>query len=131
MGTPSLTHIYENEDSAKPFVTIYRQFDGYPEGLGSDIKEILGNRTLVNGYSDAKSQTNGIQCAAAMLVAGLKEGCGNVYLYPAGSSDCGEEYVYHLYPSGSTFRLKIEGYDKPIYDGPLPDFDPQPKAVAL
>lgn len=119
MGTRSLTHIYEKANSEKPFVTIYRQFDGYPSGMGEDIKKALGEKTLVNGYSDPRTETNGMPCAAAMLIAAIKEGCGNVYLYPAGTEDCGEDYVYRLYPAGDRFRFVIDGE----YDGPLHEFD--------
>lgn len=121
MGTRSLVHIYEQANAEKPFVTIYRQFDGYPSGMGESIKAALGARKLVNGYNDKETQCNGMPCAAAMLVGALKRGeCGNVYLYPAGTSDRGEEYVYRLYPDGERFRLVI---DDGIYDGPLDQFD--------
>jgi len=33
MGTRSLTHVYHDD---KVILTLYRQFDGYPEGLGLD-----------------------------------------------------------------------------------------------
>lgn len=126
MGTRSLTHIYE-KDEKTPFCTIYRQFDGYPSGLGADIKEILGSKQLVNGFSDPKNQVNGMGCAAATLIAGLKDGCGNVYIYPANSKGCGEQYTYHLHADQNNFRLVIDaGYkeQKTIFDGNLQDLDP-------
>lgn len=119
MGTRSLTHIYDN-DSKQPLVTIYRQYDGYPEGMGEDIKKAIGSRKLVNGYSDPATQCNGMGCAAALLIGALKKGqCGNVYIYPPGSSDCNEEYTYRIYPDGESFRLVIDH----IYDGPIREFD--------
>ncbi len=122
MGTHSLTHIYETAKAQTPFVTIYRQFDGYPEGIGMDIKEALGARKLVNGFNDPARQCNGIQCAAAMLVSALKKDrCGNVYLYAPGYGD--EHFVYRLYPPGEGFRLRIEAGEEVIYDGSLTDFD--------
>ena len=38
MGTRTLVHI---KDGKKTIATIYRQYDGYPSGMGEDIKRIL------------------------------------------------------------------------------------------
>jgi len=121
MGTRSLTHI---EERGKILVTIYRQYDGYPDGLGDDIKKLFAGYTIVNGYGgDTDKQANGMGCLAAQLIDGLKEGIGNVYIYPAGSSDCGEEYTYTLSNVGGKLHLKMQGYQE--YDGLLDDFDPK------
>ena len=37
MGTRSLTFVYEGD---KPFVNMYRQFDGYPSGHGQELELI-------------------------------------------------------------------------------------------
>jgi hypothetical protein len=50
MGTRSLTYIRETEKSAA-FLCIYRQFDGYPSGMGKDLYNILKGYTIVNGFS--------------------------------------------------------------------------------
>lgn len=121
MGTRSLTHIYSKPSDSTPLVTIYRQYDGYPEAMGKDIKAAIGAKQLTNGCTDKSRQCNGMGCAAAMLIGALKNGeCGNVYIYPTGSTDCGEEYTYRIYPAGETFRLVIDG----IYDGEIGEFDP-------
>lgn len=123
MGTRSLTHI-KDQEGEKTLVTIYRQYDGYPTGMGNDIKAILGGRILVNGYNDPDKQCNGMGCAAAMLIAGLKDGCGNVYIYPADSHDVWEDYNYTIWPDGERFRLVVTSYDDSVlYDGPLNEFD--------
>lgn len=127
MGTRSLTHIYACAEDKTPLVTIYRQFDGYPEGHGQEIREILGGRQLVNGYNDKSKQCNGMGCAAALLIGALKGGnCGGIYIESCGASDCGEEFTYRLFPCGETFRLVIDG----IYDGELSDFDPEKLTTA-
>lgn len=124
MGTRSLTHIYSAASDALPLVTLYRQYDGYPSGMGEDIKKALGGRKLVNGFNDAETQCNGMGCAAAMLIGALKAGkCGNVYVEKAGASDRGEEYTYRLYPNGDRFRLTIHDGGTEIYDGYLHEFD--------
>ena len=123
MGTRSLTHIHNNDGTV--LMTLYRQYDGYPTGMGDDIKKVLGGKTVVNGYNDARTQVNGMGCAAAMLVAGLKDGCGGVYVYPADSNDCGEDYIYILSTDGSKLLLEVQGAweGNVLYSGPLDEFD--------
>ena len=95
MGTRSLTHIFNNE---KEIACIYRQFDGCPSGMGSDLAALLSSGTFVNGLDgSAGKKFNGMGCFAAQLIGALKgDDAGGVYLYPAGSSECGEEYVYEI-----------------------------------
>ncbi len=55
MGTRSLTHIRETEN-ASDLVCIYRQFDGYPSGLGKALAGVKREnasealRMAVRGY---------------------------------------------------------------------------------
>jgi len=125
MGTRSLIHILD--DDGKVLTTIYRQYDGYPAGMGNDIKENLGGKTVVNGYNDPETQVNGMGCAAAMLIAGLKDGCGNVYIFEAGASDVGEEFVYTLSTDSGKILLELqslrEGVTATLYSGLLDEFD--------
>lgn len=142
MGTRALTVILETD--GREICTIYRQFDGYPEGLGMDLKGILDGGSLVNGISDrSKLCFNGMGCLAAQIIANLKarDGkieAGNVYLYPPGSRDCGEEYIYTLYAKNKVIWMKCEAgsmtfFGMPgtkqsnmlcLYDGPASEFDP-------
>ncbi len=124
MGTRSLTHI--KDEDGKTLVTIYRQFGGYPTGMGADIKKTLGGKTLVNGYNDPATQTNGMGCAAAMLIAAIKDGCGGVYIQTPDTSGCWEQYIYTLsQAAGMKIALKLEGGEKTLFDGLLSDFDPE------
>lgn len=125
MGTRSLLHI---QSGGETLTTIYRQYDGYPTGMGQDIYNCLGEKELVNGYSDPDKQVNGMECAAAMIIGALKKGkCGGIYIYKPDSSDCGEEYTYYLDDKvdgdKSYMTLKILSYDEEIYNGPLSEFD--------
>ena len=87
MGTRSLTRVIprqeglsfsEGHDHAdKAVVNIYRQYDGYPEGMGLDLANFLSEFTVVNGLGadSYKSKiANGAGCLAAQLVAHLKNG---------------------------------------------------------
>ena len=146
MGTRSLTHVlddvWEPEQTPKTLVTIYRQMDGYPSGMGADLAGFLRGRRIVNGISfdDPDPTSNGMNELAAQLVTALKTDSpsGGIYLYPPDSVDCGEEYVYTISRIGTRngtggINLRIEdvsgGYgDKPVtrtvlFDGPVEDFD--------
>lgn len=143
MGTRSLT-VIKNEDN-RDLLTVYRQFDGYPSGHGKDLQDFLLSRILVNGFSrsrkDQKTEANGMGCLAAQLVTHLKlnagaesergkNGPGNIYIYPNGSKDVGEEWMYIISPEDDSFHLKVYNYygntnGNKVYDGKIGDFDPE------
>ena len=125
MGTRSLTHIHESDSKSKILTTIYRQFDGYPEGMGKDIFEAIGSRKLVNGYQDENTETNGMGCAAALLIANLKSDfkAGNTYIYSAGSKDVWEDYTYSLYSKDGAIHLTIKDGSETIFKDALAQFD--------
>lgn len=127
MGTRSLTHFKEN---GKTIATIYRQYDGYPSGIGEDIKTALnaGNVEILNGYNrqQAPQAFNGIGCLAAYLIGYLKDKkIGNIYVYPVDSKDCGEEYTYTIYCNEGRLLFKVEENYKNsvVYDGLLLEFN--------
>jgi hypothetical protein len=159
MSTRSLTYIRETEKSA-PFVCIYRQCDGYPKGMGSDLKKLLSGFKITNGYNcddsscatcnkasyehkqsdhdfQPKRVANGINCLAAWIVKGLKDGIGNVYLYSPNTKEAGQAYEYHLYLAKQVLMLKVlesghKAYkDEPavppvtLYSGTLEAFTPE------
>ena len=109
MSTRSLTHIVEDGEI---LTTIYRHMDGYPEGHGADLAAFLNTGRLTQGLSMAAGEPvefNGAGCLAAALVAHLKDGPGNIYIYKAGESDCGEESVYTITcHRNNEIRLKAE-----------------------
>ena len=101
MGTRSLTYIKSEYNTDDNIICMYRQYDGYPEGHGLDLSAFLNNFRVVNGLgvNIPKKTANGMGCLAAQLVAELKDGPGNIYLYPTDSKDCGEEYIYEIFMS--------------------------------
>jgi hypothetical protein len=115
MGTRSLTHVIEtyNDDKGNKkkvaLLTMYRQFDGYPSGMGNDLAEFLKSGKVVNGISVAETERvfNGAGCLAAQLVANFKEGAGGFYIHKPMSKNCGEEYVYEIYVDYETKQIKL------------------------
>jgi hypothetical protein len=95
MGTRCLTVFY-NEDKTE-IAVLYRQFDGYPECHGKELADFLKGKKIVNGIMEDRSKIfNGMSCLAAQVISHFKEEAGGFYLYPAGTRNCGEEYIYHV-----------------------------------
>lgn len=119
MGTRSLTFVYNDvstEEFAQPVICMYRQFDGYPTGHGSDLDHFLYGRTIVNGFgmNTPPRASNGMGCLAASLVAHFKDGIGGFYLYPTDTNDAGQEYEYHIYED----KIVVKNYkDEILFDG--------------
>jgi len=120
MGTRSLTVIKDGDKNDEEIVVMYSQFDGYLSGHGKLLKEAIGDLEVVNGYSPNNTNVaNGMSCLAAQLIMKFKQTrydqqvrmrevmgreyeieigyAGTYYLHPAGTRDCGEEYVYTVY----------------------------------
>lgn len=116
MGTRSLTYVYENANGVdEPFMCMYRQFDGYPEGHGCELAEFLNSGTMVNGYSDSTAKEfNGMGCLAAQLVAHFKKGVGGFYLYaPVLGSDHWQEYEYHVWED----KVRVTDTENVLFEG--------------
>jgi len=124
MGTRSLTYVYEGkkEEYVLPFVCMYRQFDGYPSGHGSELAEFLLSGRLVTGLSGmGKSrQFNGMHCLAAQLVADFKKDSGGIYLYPARlKQDCWQEFEYHVWED----IVRVTDTEEILFEGSWEDFE--------
>ena len=127
MGTRALIRVFDDAESTTELVCIYRQFDGYVDGLGADIAEVLRGKSFVNGMSGGHAVFNGMGCFAAQLIRDLKgDRPGNVYVYPAGSKDVGEEYVYEIHGAGyqdpSNVTVTVLAYGKSEFTGTVPEF---------
>lgn len=122
MGTRSLTHVissYIDDNTGKKkkvtLLTMYRQFDGYPSGMGADLVEFLDGGKVVNGLGSdelkSKRVFNGAGCLAAQLVANFKDGAGGIYIEPANAKNCGEEYVYEVETDYDTKEITLRCYE--------------------
>jgi hypothetical protein len=115
MGTRSLTFVYEDGfpgESTPKLVCMYRQYDGYPTGHGAELAEFL-----------LKTENNGMGCLAASMIAHFKQSIGGFYIYPTDSTDCGQEYEYHV--SENQVEIYETRYDsaskKEIFNGSWPE----------
>jgi hypothetical protein len=105
MGTRALTFVY---DGSTPIVNMYRQYDGYPTGHGLELAQFLTQGKLVNGLSGKKEVVfNGMGCLAAAMIANFKETPGGFYIYSVESTECGQDYEYHVYQVEDEIRVRV------------------------
>lgn len=114
MGTRSLT-IVQDESGNEEIAVLYRQMDGYIEGHGLDLAKFLVGFEVVNGLGmrDNRKIANGMGCLFAQIIAHFKTEPGGFYLYPAGTRDCSEEYIYFV-SLDEDKSLMIQCFD--VYD---------------
>jgi hypothetical protein len=109
MGTRALTFVY---DGNKPIVNLYRQYDGYPTGHGAELAEFLNGFTIVNGIgAETTRVANGMGCLAAQVVAHFKDSVGGFYIHSVESTECGQDYEYHVY-KGEVTHFDEEGIEQ-------------------
>lgn len=136
MGTRCLTHIKEGGTT---LVTVYRQFDGYPDGHGLELAKFLSEITLVNGINPGKGAklVNGAPDLAAQFVTVFKTAIGDdmaggVYIEAPDTFDVGEEFTYTVHvPSVGQINdadtainvtVHIFGDDPPAFFGGVEEF---------
>lgn len=113
MGTRSLTFVYDNKE---PMINMYRQFDGYPSGHGSELAEFLNSfDAIVNGIpvGDKRKMANGMGCLAAQMIANFKTDVGGFYIYPVSADDCGQDYEYHIFEN----KVVVKNPTEVIFEG--------------
>lgn len=125
MRTRCLT-IFKEENKA--IAIMYRHCDVYPDGHGKELAEFLYGMTIVHGIQPKHNGlkiANGMGCLAAQVIAHFKTAPGGIYLYPVGTTDVGEEYVYTVYEKNFRPYIKVEtGPPESIclFDGEPEDF---------
>ena len=106
MGTRSCTVI---KDGKTTLVTMYSQFDGYPEGHGKELGEFLKDFTIVNGYGEKLPKlANGAGCLAAQIIAHFKDGVGGFYLVaPSKPGANNDEWYYEVSVVKNKVTVKV------------------------
>ena len=95
MGTRARINVFEGN---AVIVSIYRQTDGYPSGLGREVAEFSAKIKIINGIgSERTNVANGMGCFAAQLIGHLKgDRVGSVYIRDTSPDSHGEEYSYNV-----------------------------------
>jgi hypothetical protein len=137
MGTRSLTRVIETwkDDDGKQkkqlLVTMYRQYDGYPNGHGQELADFLKAGKVVNGLGmDRPAKVfNGAGCLAAQMVSHFKgDEAGGIYIYPNNTKDAWQNYEYHVIVDFNTKEVTLICYEsgkrkKKLFQGSPDKFD--------
>lgn len=114
MGTRSLTFVYDGD---KPMINMYRQFDGYPSGHGSELAEFLTPMKVINGIGSEQNKVgrfaNGMGCLAAQMIAHFKNSVGGFYIHPVTDTDCWQDYEYHVFED----KVVVKNPTEVIFEG--------------
>ena len=92
------------KEKGEPVFAMYKHYDGYPDGLGAELKSIVSGGKLVNGLGSNRtlgSTFNGYGCMFATIIAKLKDEPGNVYICKISDvGQQGEDYLYEMNEKG-------------------------------
>jgi len=107
MGTRSISVVKDR--NGNKIIEMYKQYDGYPEGLGRELADFIKSGQITNGIpvgGNKEKLFNGIGCFTAQLVAYFKEGAGGIYL-EAPTTDYKDKREYNdLY--GAQYYYEID-----------------------
>jgi hypothetical protein len=105
MGTRHLTVVKNKHE--QDILVMYGQYDGYLEGHGQRLGEFLDGMKLVNGLVSEENIANGMACLAGQIIAHFKEKAGGFYLYPSGTRDVGEEFIYTVTQKDNDINITV------------------------
>lgn len=137
MGTRSVITFYVKET---PYVSVYQQYDGYPDFVGKKLCDWLSDKILINGINsqikDTSKYANGVGCLAAQFIRDFKDDVGYLYVTPI---DYDKEWIDFNYsviidddinlPSGGVpirkiAKIKISLFESTdtIFEGSIDEF---------
>lgn len=123
MGTRALIKIYDECES--PILTFYRQYDGYEEVCGKELKDFLTKGAIVKGYlpDEDKNNFNGMGCLAAQLVSNFKTGIGDFYIVsPTWDDNPDYEYEVSL-DKDNNIIVTVVKFGKVSYKGDIQTYE--------
>ena len=120
MSTHCITRIRSSDKNSPIILTMYRHYDGGFETHGVELAEFLVDGTVVNGIGSntPKKAWNGMGCLAASLIANFKNSIGGFYIYSVDSTDCWQDYEYHVYED----KVVVKNPSEVIFEGSWNDF---------
>ncbi len=108
MSTRSITVV--KDENGRKIIEMYRQMDGYPTGMGQDLKSFINSGKMVNGISrdEDYKQFNGIECFTAQLIADQKDGSGGIYLYAPKTDFKSKKRYSEVYGAEYYYEIDVE-----------------------
>ncbi len=116
MGTRSSYSVIETVGKKRThLLSLYIQYDGYPDGHPVETAKWLSKGIVVNGFSSSGEDEiifNGAGCLAAQLIAKMKIGVGGVYVQPKEEvGNSWEEYLYDIVVDFDKKTVKFIAYE--------------------
>lgn len=127
MGTRStMKFIRKGNNKLTPLVSIYRQYNGYVDGVGHELAKYLLSKKIVNGIpinDNSGRIANGFGCLIAQYIRDFKTEPGNLYVT---DMDDRQEYNYEVifdedkyfdgeYNVDDLITIKVDSY--PNFEG--------------
>lgn len=109
MATRSTVKFFD--ESNELILSVYRQFDGYIDGVGHELANFLKSKTIINGFNTQKMEdgyANGMGCLSAQYVAESKTKIGCFYLTGANDS---QDYNYEVRFVNNGFVIKVDDFE--------------------
>lgn len=108
MGTRSITVVKDTDNNK--IIEMYKQYDGYPEGLGAELLGFINSGNMTNGIpvGDKRKLFNGIECFTAQLVEHFKDGAGCIYLHAPTTDYVNKKKYFHMYDAEYYYEIDSE-----------------------
>lgn len=121
MSTRSLTRVHEGD---RKYISMHRQFDGYPSVHGAELHKFLSGMTIINGICGEKAgeAADGASCLAAQMVAAFKTEIGNIYMCPVELTAGGQDYEYIVDVSDVGLSITVNVYGREAFKGDVEAF---------
>lgn len=117
MGTRSIVHFYDEKEHV---LSVYQQYDGYPNGVGLELAEFLSKGEVVTGFAIGdKINFNGMPCLAAQFIVAFKKGIGGLYITNKKDQ---QEYNYTVKRKNGKLELTIKEENLTVFKGDLKKF---------
>lgn len=132
MDKQSLTVLLN--DDGQEIAVLHKTQQGEPRRYGAALVRYLKPFKLVRGFDSRLERgqvTNSMACLAAQIIAKFKVDVGGLYIYPAGTRNCEEDYLYtvglqneQIYLQCQTGRVG-ECPERLLYSGPVTEWNAQ------
>lgn len=125
MGTRSTVKFYENGEN---ILSVYQQYDGYPEGVGEQIVKLLKKYEIVNGLpvsnmAEEITIANGLGELALFYILDNKDKNGNIYATTESNTEEFNYEIYSIFKDKSVIeRINVYHYDELIFHGTPEEF---------
>ena len=121
-----MTRVYS--ETGRVLLAMYKHLDGYPTGIGDDLKRFLMDMKRVNRPpqegDDGEEEYSSMDMLAGKLYFFFQAEYSDVYQHQPDAAD--QEWTYNIYPDGDGLRLEVKNSftHNTYHNGTLDNFNP-------